>query len=247
MTILNLTPVLDALTGTAVTAASFKAVAMRAGRTAVRVDGATVTFPTELTATWDGTGWDVTPTLYPLPVDCYWKVRVAAAEARLERNVVLPNGNAAVAFGDLIAVTPDTGQVDTSTISQFQATQQFVSNQVAQVGATAATIFGTVATVQAQIDTATQAAAASAAAAAAAEAAQASLADELTTVTDSAAAAAASATEAAGAASTAGAAASTATAASSSASSAAIAAATDRTAIETAIADFLATSIDGNN
>jgi hypothetical protein len=130
MTILNLTPVLDALTGTAVTAASFKAVAMRAGRTAVRVDGATVTFPTELTATWDGVGWDVTPTLYPLPVDCYWKVRVAAAGGRLERNVVLPNGDAAVAFGDLIAVTPDTGQVDTSTISQFQATQQFVSNQV---------------------------------------------------------------------------------------------------------------------
>jgi hypothetical protein len=249
MAVVNLTPLLDTLGGTVTsTAASFRAVAMRAGRSAVRVTAGTVTFPTEITAAWTAAGWDALPQLHTLPADCYWSIRIAAAGTRLEGAYILPTTADEVDFGDLIAVIPETAQPDTSTIAQFQATQQFVANQVTAINATASTIFGTVATVQAQIGTATEAAQTAAAAADAAAAAQESLAGELTTVTDSAAAAAASATEAAGSASTAAGSASAAATSAATASSAAIAAAADRAALEAAITDFYATNttIDGN-
>lgn len=182
MTVLNLTPILDALGGPAATPATFKAEARRAGRRATRVDGATVAFATELTATWDGAAWDAIPRLYPLPVDCYWNVKLAAAGNRLERNVILPDGADPVAFGDLIAVTPDTAAPDSSTIAQYQATQQYVSNQVTHIDATAATIFNTIATIQAQIDAAAQQVQAAALALASVQVAQAAIDDDLNTV-----------------------------------------------------------------
>jgi hypothetical protein len=159
MAVVNLTPLLDTLGGTVTsTAASFRAVAMRAGRSAVRVTAGTVTFPTEITAAWTAAGWDALPQLHTLPADCYWSIRIAAAGTRLEGAYILPTTADEVDFGDLIAVIPETAQPDTSTIAQFQATQQFVANQVTAINATASTIFGTVATVQAQIGTATEAA-----------------------------------------------------------------------------------------
>jgi hypothetical protein len=248
VTVLNLTPLLDSLGGAGdASAASFRAVAMRAGRSAVRVQGPAVTFPTEITASWTAGAWDVNPQLYILPVDCYWTVRVAAAGTRLEGAYILPNGGEVVDFGDLIAVTPDTGQVDTGALAQYQATQQYVSNQVSYIDGVAATIFGQVATVQATIGTAASAAAAAAAAATAAQTAQTALQADLDNVNASTAAAAASATEAAGSASAAGGSASAAATSATSASSAAIATAADRAAITAAITDFYATTIDGND
>jgi hypothetical protein len=198
MAVLNLTPLLDTLGGSVTSsAASFRAVAMRAGRGAVRVQAANVTFPTEVTASWVGGGWDALPQLYVLPADCYWAVRVAAAGSRLEGAYILPDGADPVDFGDLIAVSPTTGGPDTSTLAQWLAVQQYIANQSARMDGVAATIFGTVGTVQAQIDTATTATTAAAAAAAAAVEEQAILAAALADVETNTQAATDAATQAA--------------------------------------------------
>jgi hypothetical protein len=229
VTILNLTPLIDSLTGTAPTSATFKAEAMRAGRRATRMAGADVTFATELAATWDGTGWDVLPSLFVLPPDCYWKVRVAAAGNRLERTAILPADVDAVNFADLIDVTPETGQPDTTAIAQWLAVQQYVANQANRIDGVAATIFSTVGTVQAQINTAATATAQAAAAAAEAAAEQVALAADLADVTTNTQAATDAAAQAA-----ADRAAADADATATAADRAAVA--TDRTAVETALA-----------
>lgn len=197
MTLLNLTPILDAVGGTAATRASFKAVAMRAGRQAVRVSAATVTFPTDITASWDGASWDAVPELGVLPVDCYWNIRVTAAGSRLEGCYILPANLSAVDFGDLIAVVPDTGLVDTGALTQMRATQQYVSNQVTYIDEVQATVFGQLVTVQATIGTAQAAAALAQESADAAAAAQSELAADLATVTASSASAQTAAQDAA--------------------------------------------------
>jgi hypothetical protein len=89
-------------------------------------------------------------------VDCYWNVKVQASGNRLELNGILPSAADRVDFGDLIPITPDTGQPDSSTVAQFQATQQYVSNQVGHIDSVAASVFAQVATVQAQISTAAE-------------------------------------------------------------------------------------------
>jgi len=183
VTTLNLTPVLDALGGATVTTATFKAEARRAGRRAVRVEAALVTFPIQLTASWDGSGWDHTPALYPLPADCYWNVVVAAKGNRLERNTVLPGGSSdTVDFADLIDVTPDSGTADSSAIAQVQAAMRYISNQRAYIDGVAATVFDSVATVQAQIDTLSGVAATAQAALANVQTVQAEIDDDLSTV-----------------------------------------------------------------
>jgi hypothetical protein len=97
--------------------------------------------------------------------------------------VILPDGGLEVAFGDLIAVTPDTALPDTGAMAQWLAVQQYIGNQAARIDGVAATIFSTVGTVQAQIDTAATATSQAAAAAADAVLEQAALAADLAAVT----------------------------------------------------------------
>lgn len=142
MATINLTPLLASVAGTeAATTAKFTATAMRAGRPAVRTSAAAVTFSVPYTARWDGNQWDRPPTLDILPVGEYWNVRVDVPGATpLVSNVILPSGADIVDYGDLIAVTPDSGTADQTAVAQVTALQQFTTNVLNDVRSIAAEV-----------------------------------------------------------------------------------------------------------
>lgn len=147
MALISLEPHIDTLTGSTSTPARFTAQARQALRAAVRVDGATATFPATLVFDYDGTTWNAPPELEPLPIGCYWETSLVAQGAQNRRTVILPPAADTVAYGDLIDVVPDTAEIDTR-IQQWSAVQQTITSAVAQVAAYQAQIAELEATLQ---------------------------------------------------------------------------------------------------
>lgn len=152
MALIQLLPVIDSLTGTTSTPATFYAERRKAKRAVISVAGPAVTIPQKLKWTWDGTAWDIAPQLGVLPVDEYWWTALYADRIHLERNVsgVGLDALSAIDFGALQDVVPDTASVDTA-VAQWQAAIQTMQLLVAAGAANNAASADALASVLAQI------------------------------------------------------------------------------------------------
>jgi hypothetical protein len=114
---INISPLRDIPGATEATTATFEAIAMRSlASSSVRVSGAEVVFPDKIRARYTDGAWDVQPALAALPVGDYWSVTLTdvSTSKSLRRTVILPVGTGPFDFGQLVNITPGTGQPDPS-------------------------------------------------------------------------------------------------------------------------------------
>lgn len=129
MPLITINPLRDIPGATEATTALFRAQAKRSAyQSAVRVDGADVTFPEEIRCTFTGGVWDVVPELVDLPVGTFWSVELRDTHSgkRLERSVVLPAGVGPFLFSELVDIDPATLSPSTSGQAAWDATLQQV-------------------------------------------------------------------------------------------------------------------------
>lgn len=122
MTVINLVGLADVFGGTAPTRIRFRAVPRRAGRPAIRVSDAEVTFPKSVEAHYKDGEWSELLDLAPLPADCYWRLTVLDVEGGLElgRNVTVPHVGP-VDFEDLVDVDPTSGEPSVEALAGWLA------------------------------------------------------------------------------------------------------------------------------
>jgi hypothetical protein len=137
MAVINLVGLADVFGGTAPTKIRFRATPRRAGKPAIRVSDAEITFPSNVDAHYEDGVWSELLDLAPLPADCYWRLTVLDIEGGLElgRNVVVPHVGP-INFEDLVDVDPTSGEPSLEALAGWEA----ATTEIAGYASTVATL-----------------------------------------------------------------------------------------------------------